>query len=161
MQATQSPSRMNETHCPNRIRWMAVKIFIVPPAFFTAAAIVFVLLQPSLPQFARFLIQVMAGLGAIALSSCLLAPAFAQLSRRSIAAGCAFGVLVCALGALAFGFSAALLYRDFSVRAFVWRPFFWFVLCGFPLASLTGLLFGGAARLASSSSQPHETNDAS
>lgn len=100
------------------------------------------------------------GLGAIALSSYLLAPAFARLSRRSVVAGCAFGVLVCALGALAFGFSAALVYPDFSVRAFVWRPFFWFASCGFPVAAFTGLLFSGAAQRLSSPTQPHATNAA-
>ena len=148
---------MTELTNLNQLRWTAVRIFIRIPTLFALAGIILVVSEAG-PRSAPFLAQVAAGLVAVALTAYHLTPAFSRLCRQSVLAGSAFGVVVCAAGGLAFGMTAALVYPDFSFRAFVLRPLFYFAICGFPVASLIGLLFGGAAQRLQASTQPDETN---
>ena len=147
---------MNTSH--SRIRWAAVKLFIAPPMLFAVPSVALVLSDVGVSHSAPFLVQVGFALVAIALASYLLAPVFARFCLGSVAAGCFFGVLVCAIGALAFGLTAVTTYPDFSFHDYVLKPLGWFAACGFPLAALTGLFFAGAAQRLTPPPDPHETN---
>ena len=135
---------MNTSH--SRIRWTAVKLFIAAPMLFAVPSVALVLADAGVRNSAPFLAQVGFALAAIALASYILAPVFARFCLGSVAAGCFFGVLVCAVGAVAFGLSAAIITPDFSFHDHVMKPLGWFSVCGFPPAALTGLFFAGAAQ---------------
>jgi hypothetical protein len=137
---------MNESYNRRELRWIAVRLFITPPAVFGIAGVVFLISEAGAARSGPFLAQVAAGLLAVAATAYSLTPVFARLCRRSVVAGCVFGVVVCAVGGMVFGITAVLGYPDFSFRAYVLRPLFWFALCGFPAAAITGLLFSGAAQ---------------
>jgi hypothetical protein len=151
---------MNESYTASQLRWIAVRVFVAPPALFVLAGIVLLVSNAGLRS-APFLAQLAAGLGAEALTAYLLTPAFSPLCRQSVIAGSIFGIVVCFTGGLAFGLTAGLVYPDFSFRAFVLRPMFWFAICGFPVAALAGLLFSGAAQRTAPPAQTDATNGAS
>ena len=125
---------------------------------FAVPSVALVLSDVGVSHSAPFLVQVGFALVAIALASYLLAPVFARFCLGSVAAGCFFGVLVCAIGALAFGLTAVTTYPDFSFHDYVLKPLGWFAACGFPLAALTGLFFAGAAQRLTPPPDPPETN---